>query len=165
MLIKMLIPKFYLYLEQTEGGLSLMFCHRWLLVCLKREFSEEDALCLWEACWSNFETSSFHLFVCIAIMAIYGQKAVDNNMNINELMVFFNTLSHSMPREIVMAQARGYLYQFSQSSHVHCSLYSVMHKEFWDQPDSPKLRCNICKGFGGCTRTDFPGDVNREVMC
>ena len=107
MLIKMLIPKFYSYLEQTEGGLSLMFCHRWLLVCLKREFSEEDALCLWEACWSNFETSSFHLFVCIAIMAIYGQKAVDNNMNIN---ANYNSLrkrrSGQMRRKYRMPRAR-----------------------------------------------------------
>ena len=49
--------------------LTLMFCHRWLLICLKREFPEEDALAFWESCWTNYETTSFHMFICIAIMA------------------------------------------------------------------------------------------------
>ena len=97
MLIKLLVPWFFFYLEQTEGGLTLMFCHRWLLVCLKREFTEEDSLAIWVACWTNYETPVFHLFVCVAIVAVYGQKAVDQNMNINELMVHFNTLSHFIP--------------------------------------------------------------------
>lgn len=163
MLIRMLIPWFYSYLEHTEGGMSLMFCHRWLLVCLKREFPEEDTLIIWEACWSKYETTAFQLFICIAIMAIYGQKAVERNMNIDELMFFFNTLSQSMPRDIVLTQARGYLYQFCRSSQVHCSLFSVMRKEFWEQPSSPKLMCDICKGIGSCTRSNFPSD--REAVC
>ena len=165
MLIKLLIPWFYFYLEETEGGLSLMFCHRWLLVCLKREFTEEDALSIWEACWTQYETPAFHLFVCIAIMAIYGQKAVERNMNINELMVFFNTLSHSMPRDIVLSQARGYLFQFCKSTEVHCSLYTLMHKEFWERSGNPKLACDLCKGAGDCVRTVSPMDVDREAVC
>ena len=160
MLIKALIPWFYAYLEQTEGGLTLMFCHRWLLVCLKREFYEEDALAIWEACWTNYETVAFHLFVCIAIMAIYGQKAVERNMNINELMVFFNTLSQSMPKDIVLSQARGYLHQFCKCPEVHCTLYSIMHKEFWEMPGSPRLVCGLCKGLGGCSRL-----LDKEAVC
>ena len=138
------MPWFYSYLETIEDGLTLMFCHRWLLVCFKREFLEEDSLAIWEACWTNYQTPSFHLFICIAIMAVYGQKAVDQNMNINELMVYFNTLSHSIPRDLVLVQARGYLHQFGQSPRVHCSLYAVMPREFWLQPGCPKLECGFC---------------------
>ena len=167
MLIKHLLPWFYSYLDATEGGLSLMFCHRWLLVCLKREFSEEDTLTIWEACWTNYETTSFHLFVCIAIMAIYGQKAVEKQMNINELMVFFNTLSLTMPCDLVLAQARGYLHQFSKSLSVHCILGSVMPPSFWQQPGSPRLECGLCRGINtSCeVRDSQPYSMEATYMC
>lgn len=163
MLIAKLIPSFYSYLERIEGGTTLMFCHRWLLVCLKREFHEEDALTIWEACWSNYKSKSFHLFICVAIMAIYGQKAMDKNMHINELMVFFNTLSYSMPRDIVLSQARGYLNQFCSNSEISCILYPLMTEEFWSLKDSPKLTCSVCKGIGSCSRTGFVSDY--EAVC
>ena len=162
-LISLLIPSFYSYLESIEGGTSLMFCHRWLLVCLKREFYEEDALTIWEACWSEYQTTSFHLFICVAIMAVYGQKAIDRNMTINELMVFFNTLSHSIPRDIVLSQARGYLHQFSNSKEVSCLLYPVMNNQFWEREHSPRLACSVCKGIGSCSRTGFV--TAHEAVC
>ena len=132
--------------DSIEEGLALMFCHQWLLVCLKREFPKEDALAIWEACWTNYETTSFHLFICIAIMAMYGQRAIDRNMDSNELMVFFNTLSQSMPRDTVMSQARGYLHRFCRSAQVHCKLYPIMTREFWERKGSPRLVCEECKG-------------------
>lgn len=163
LLIEKLIPSFFSYLEKIDGGMSLMFCHRWLLVCLKREFPEEDALTIWEACWSHYKTNSFHLFICVAIMAIYGQKAVDRNMHINELMVFFNTLSYSMPRDIVLSQARGYLHQFCSSAEVSCLLYPIMNNDFWSSNDSPQLTCSVCKGIGSCSRTRFVS--GHELVC
>lgn len=155
MLIQLLIPSFYTYLEGIEQGLALMFSHRWLLVCLKREFPDEDALHIWEACWTNYETNSFHLFICVAIMAIYGQRAIERNMNINELMVFFSSLSQSMPRDTVMIQARGYLHRFCQSARVSCKLYPIMMREFWERKGSPKLICEDCNGLVDCPRTHF----------
>lgn len=88
-------------------------------------------------------------------MAMYGQKAIDVQMNINELMVFFNTLSHSMPRDIVLTQARGYLHQFCTSTEINCALSEIMSIEFWEQKDSPKLSCSVCKGIGSCSRTGY----------
>jgi hypothetical protein len=165
MLIRQLLPWFYTYLEATESGLSLMFCHRWLLVCFKREFSEGDTLAVWEACWTNYETTSFHLFVCIAVMAIYGQRAVEKKMNINELMVFFNTLSLTMPRELVMTQARGYLHQFCRSPTVHCTLTPIMPPLFWRQPTSPRLECGLCRGLStSCESRDLQASAT-EVLC
>lgn len=159
----MLIPPFYQYLEKTDSGLTLMFCHRWLLVFLKREFNEVDTLFIWESCWICYETNSFHLFICIAIMAIYGQKAVQKQMNIDELMVYFNTLSQQMPRELVMSQARGYLHKFCQRKEVSCSLYEIMNESFWHKENSPKLSCGVCGGFGSCSRTGFLSD--KEMLC
>ena len=165
MLIKQLLPWFYAYLQATEGGLTLMFCHRWLLVCFKREFSEKDTLAVWEACWTNYETTSFHLFICIAVMAIYGQKAVEKQMNINELMVFFNTLSQTMPRDLVLTQARGYLHQFCKNPTVHCTLTSIMPSSFWQRPGAPKLVCGLCRGISTSCESRNLLSLSMEAMC
>lgn len=138
-----------------------MFCHRWLLVSFKREFNENDILFIWEASWIHYETNSFHLFICIAIIAIYGHKPIDKNMNIDELMVYFNTLSNQMPSEIVLSQGRGYLNKFCKCEKVNCKLYGIMNKSFWEK-DSPKLYCDECNGYGTCSKT---GPFNKESVC
>ena len=162
-LIQLLIPPFYHYLECTDDGLSLMFCHRWLLVFLKREFPLSDVLSIWETCWSCTDTNFFHLFICVAIMAMYGEKAIEKNMNIDELMVYFNTLSHQMPKDILLSQARGYLNKFCKSERVSCVLYEVMDRTFWEKESSPTLFCTVCQGFGYCTRTQFSS--TKEMPC
>lgn len=45
-------PEFYNYLVQNECD-ELLFCYRWLLVELKREFAFEDALHILEVIWSS----------------------------------------------------------------------------------------------------------------
>lgn len=163
-LIEMLLPSFYDYLILVDGGISLMFCHRWLLVFLKREFNESDILFVWETCWSILlDTELFHLFICVAIMAVYGQRAVEKQMNIDELMVYFNTLSRHMPKDVILCQARGYLHQFCISKQVNCLLYGVMTEQFWKKENSPNLFCSICSGFGSCSRTGFLSD--KEIVC
>lgn len=152
-LIQVLLPWFYTYLMDVEGGPSLLFAHRWLLVCMKREFKMDDTLCIWEACWTNYSTNSFHLFVCVAVVAIYGQRSVDQNMNINELTIHFNSLSNSLPVDIVLSQARGYLYQFTKCPEVPCVLRSIMFDDFWEGTRSPKL---ACEGSGSCCRGNVP---------
>ena len=76
-------------------------------------------------------------------------------MNINELMVFFSSLSQSMHRDTVMIQARGYLHRFSQSPRVSCKLYPIMTEEFWERKGTPKLVCEDCNGLVDCPRTGF----------
>lgn len=152
LLVEMLIPSFYNYLEQIDGGLTLMFCHRWLLVLLKREFKEHDTMVVWEACWTSADTKYFHLFICVAIIAIYGERAKKKKMNMDELMIYFDSLSLQMPINIVMCQARGYLHQFCTSKQVDCGLHILMHNTFWHKSGSPVLLCTVCKDFGSCSR-------------
>ena len=150
-LTKLLLPPFYEYLEGIYHGLDFLFCHRWLLVCFKREFVVEDALMVWEACWINYETSHFHLFLCIAIMAMYGMKAVEKSMGLDELIVHFNSLP-SMPASIVLSQARGFLYQLTRVKQVPCILkYIITESESWDRPGKPKLVCICNSRTGGCS--------------
>lgn len=49
-------PRFYQHLSSLgEDGLQMLFCHRWILLCFKREFPEAEALRMWEACWAHYQ--------------------------------------------------------------------------------------------------------------
>ncbi|CAN8026101.1 unnamed protein product, partial [Ixodes persulcatus] len=50
-------PVFYEYLKQ-RGADDLLFCYRWLLLELKREFAFEDALRMLEVLWSSLPASA-----------------------------------------------------------------------------------------------------------
>ena len=71
-LIRVMLPRFYKHLLLTPDALELLFVHRWILLCFKREFREEEALRMWEACWAHYQTDYFHLFICLAIISVYG---------------------------------------------------------------------------------------------
>ena len=114
-LVQCLAPCFYEYLATIEGGLDMLFCHRWLFVCFKREFPIEDILQLWEACWACQESHSFHLLVAVAIIAMYGDKAIEQEMPSDSLMIHFAGLAHSMPVEVILSQSRGLLHRLSSS--------------------------------------------------
>ena len=76
-------------------------------------------------------------------MAMYGQRAVDEGMNANELTAHFTMLAQKMPVDIVLAQARGYLYQFTRCPTVPCTLRTIMRDRFWNSGGGrcPKLVC------------------------
>ena len=155
-LTELLLPWFFTYLTEIEDGLTFVFAHRWLLVCMKREFKLEDTIMIWEACWTNYSTNSFLFFVCVAVMAMYGQRALDQDMTLNELTVHFSSLSNSLPTDIVLSQARGYLYHFMKCSEVPCALRSLMTDDFWSQQQAPKL---ICRQNGSCCSGDRGGGM------
>ncbi|KAJ8377459.1 hypothetical protein AAFF_G00260170 [Aldrovandia affinis] len=52
LLLQCLDPEFYAYLE-SRGADSLLFCYRWLLLELKREFAFDHALRMLEVSWSS----------------------------------------------------------------------------------------------------------------
>lgn len=55
-LLRLMHPRFYQHLAALgEDGLQMLFCHRWILLCFKREFPEAEALRMWEACWAHYQ--------------------------------------------------------------------------------------------------------------
>lgn len=151
-LTALLLPQFYEYLKGIHHGLDFLFCHRWLLVCFKREFVIEEALMVWEMCWIDYETQYFHLFLCIAIMAMYGMKAVERSLELEELIVHFNSLP-SIPASIVLSQARGFLHQFTQLRQVPCVLKHIINdNEVWDTPGRPRIVCVCNSRAGNCSK-------------
>jgi len=66
-LVKFMDPELYAHLARCEST-NFFFFFRPLLVWYKREFSFDDIMLLWEAFWTDYLTSQFHLFVALAIL-------------------------------------------------------------------------------------------------
>ena len=80
---------------------------RWILLCFKREFNEQDALGIWETCWAHYQTDYFHLFLCVAIVAIYGDDVVDQRLPADDILLHFSSLAMHMNGDIVLRKVRG----------------------------------------------------------
>ena len=76
--------------------------YRWVLLCFKREFPERDALRIWEACWSHYQSDYFHLFVCVAIISVYGEDVTEQNLPSDEMLLHFSSLSMHMSGEVIL---------------------------------------------------------------
>ena len=125
-LVKIFCPRFYQHLDFLgQDALELLFCHRWILLCFKREFLEQDALKIWESCWSKHETDYFHLFVCVAIIKVYGDDVYQKNLAADEILLHFNTLAMHMSVDLVLKVARGLVYQFKTLTSVPCVLQTL----------------------------------------
>lgn len=74
------------------ASLSLLHIHR---RCFKREFTEAVAIRMWEACWSNYLTDYFHLFLCLAIIAVYADDVVAQDLRTDEMLLHFSSLGMS----------------------------------------------------------------------
>ncbi|XP_051888889.1 TBC1 domain family member 16 isoform X2 [Pristis pectinata] len=107
-LLRLMHPRFYHHLVSLgEDGLQMLFCHRWILLCFKREFPEAEALRIWEACWAHYQTDYFHLFVCVAIVVIYGDEVIEQQLATDQMLLHFSNLAMHMSGEIVLRKEEG----------------------------------------------------------
>ncbi len=65
-----------------------------------------EALRMWEACWSHYQTDYFHLFICISIMAVYGEDIVQQNLGTDDMLLHFNSLAMHMSGSIVLKKVK-----------------------------------------------------------
>ncbi|OQR73259.1 TBC1 domain family member 16-like [Tropilaelaps mercedesae] len=147
-LLKLFCPSFYRHLSQHLDALELLFVHRWVLLCFKREFPPAQSLLVWEACWSQWLTAHFHLFVCVAIIAVYGKNAVTQNMTLDEMLLHFSSLAMHMDARTVLRKARGLVYQFRSRRRLPCSLVALLTSSStfdatWDSHALPSVQC-VC---------------------
>ncbi|KMU91916.1 GTPase-activating protein GYP7 [Coccidioides immitis H538.4] len=66
-LVQLMDPQLYIHLQKTDST-NFFFFFRMFLVWFKREFEWVDVLRLWEALWTDYLSSSFHIFVALAIL-------------------------------------------------------------------------------------------------
>ncbi|KAM4843712.1 TBC1 domain family member 16 isoform 2-T2 [Thomomys bottae] len=137
--------RFYQHLASLgEDGLQMLFCHRWLLLCFKREFPEPEALRIWEACWAHYQTDYFHLFICVAIVAVYGDDVIEQQLATDQMLLHFGNLAMHMNGELVLRKARSLLYQFRLLPRIPCSLHDLCKlcsTGMWDSGYMPAVEC------------------------
>ncbi|XP_062930544.1 TBC1 domain family member 16 isoform X1 [Mobula hypostoma] len=165
-LLRLMHPRFYHHLVSLgEDGLQMLFCHRWILLCFKREFPETEALRIWEACWAHYQTDYFHLFVCVAIVVIYGDDVIEQQLATDQMLLHFSNLAMHMSGEIVLRKARSLLYQFRLLPRIPCSLHDLCKlcgTGMWDSGYIPAVECTLnhldfdsCP-YGGTSATPSP---------
>ncbi|NXF84105.1 TBC16 protein, partial [Sclerurus mexicanus] len=145
-LLRLMHPRFYLHLSSLgEDGLQMLFCHRWILLCFKREFPEAEALRMWEACWAHYQTDYFHLFICVAIVVIYGDDVIEQQLATDQMLLHFSNLAMHMNGELVLRKARSLLYQFHLLPRIPCSLHDLCKlcgTGMWDSGFIPAVECS-----------------------
>ncbi|XP_030064471.1 TBC1 domain family member 16 isoform X1 [Microcaecilia unicolor] len=145
-LLRLMDPRFYQHLFSLgEDGLQMLFCHRWILLCFKREFPDAEALHIWEACWAHYQTDYFHLFICVAIICIYGDDVIEQQLPTDQMLLHFSNLAMHMNGELVLRKARSLLYQFRLLSKIPCSLHDLCKlcgTGMWDSGYIPAVECS-----------------------
>ncbi|NXX74728.1 TBC16 protein, partial [Urocolius indicus] len=145
-LLRLMHPRFHQHLcALGEDGLQMLFCHRWILLCFKREFPEAEALRVWEACWAHYQTDYFHLFICVAIVVIYGDDVIEQQLATDQMLLHFSNLAMHMNGELVLRKARSLLYQFHLLPRIPCSLHDLCKlcgTGMWDSGFIPAVECS-----------------------
>ncbi|XP_057242177.1 TBC1 domain family member 16 [Malurus melanocephalus] len=145
-LLRLMHPRFHQHLcALGEDALQMLFCHRWILLCFKREFPEAEALRMWEACWAHYQTDYFHLFICVAIVVIYGDDVIEQQLATDQMLLHFGNLAMHMNGELVLRKARSLLYQFHLLPRIPCSLHELCKlcgTGMWDSGFIPAVECS-----------------------
>jgi len=129
-LLRIILPDFYHHLITCDpGAKELLFAHRWILLCFKREFCESDALLIWEACWAHYQCNYFHLFICVAIISLYGSDITEKKLAADEMLLHFSNLASQMNGKLVLKKARGLLHHVRMSNDVPCTLHDLFYVE------------------------------------
>lgn len=144
-LVRIMVPKFNDHLEKHKDATELLFCHRWILLCFKREFTEGVALRMWESCWANYLTDYFHLFLCLSIICVYADDVIAQDLHADEMLLHFSSLAMYMDGQVITRKARGLLHQFRQLREIPCSLAGLCMRcgpGIWDSAHSPRVYCS-----------------------
>ena len=155
-LLRIIVPDFYKHLLTCgPGAMELLFAHRWILLCFKREFPEDEALKIWEACWAHYQNNYFHLFVCVAIIMIYGSDITTHKLASDEILLHFTHLALQMNGALILRKARGLLHAFRMRSTIPCTLHDLCCKENHQNSvcmlTQPKVKCCLTEDCGeGC---------------
>ncbi|EPY88232.1 TBC1 domain family, member 16 [Camelus ferus] len=121
-------------------------------------------------------TDYFHLFICVAIVAIYGDDVIEQQLATDQMLLHFGNLAMHMNGELVLRkgseegpgasrQARSLLYQFRLLPRIPCSLHDLCKlcgTGMWDSGYMPAVECTgqhpgseSCP-FGGTVETPSP---------
>lgn len=107
-LIQILDSELFELMQQNGDYTHFYFCYRWFLLDFKREMVYDDVFSVWETIWAAMHTSSEHfvLFISLALVEMYRDIILENNMDFTDIIKFFNEMAerHDVPRVLNMAR-------------------------------------------------------------
>ncbi|XP_031133894.2 small G protein signaling modulator 1 isoform X2 [Sander lucioperca] len=107
-LIQILDSELFELMQQNGDYTHFYFCYRWFLLDFKREMVYDDVYSVWETIWAAKYTSSKHfvLFIALALVEMYRDIILENNMDFTDIIKFFNEMAerHNVPQVLMMAR-------------------------------------------------------------
>ncbi|XP_078106804.1 small G protein signaling modulator 1 isoform X2 [Sander vitreus] len=107
-LIQILDSELFELMHQNGDYTHFYFCYRWFLLDFKRELVYDDVFAVWETIWAAKYVSSSHfvLFIALALVEIYRDIILENNMDFTDIIKFFNEMAehHNIKKILTMAR-------------------------------------------------------------
>ncbi|XP_059193476.1 small G protein signaling modulator 1 isoform X2 [Centropristis striata] len=107
-LIQILDSELFELMHQNGDYTHFYFCYRWFLLDFKRELVYDDVFTVWETIWAAKYVSSSHfvLFIALALVEIYRDIILENNMDFTDIIKFFNEMAEHHNIKQIMTLAR-----------------------------------------------------------
>uniref|UniRef100_A0A8C9W266 Small G protein signaling modulator 2 n=1 Tax=Scleropages formosus TaxID=113540 RepID=A0A8C9W266_SCLFO len=107
-LIQILDSELFELMHQNGDYTHFYFCYRWFLLDFKRELLYEDVFAVWEVIWVAHRISSQHfvLFIALALVEVYRDIILDNNMDFTDIIKFFNEMAERHDVQHILRIAR-----------------------------------------------------------
>ncbi|XP_054901290.1 small G protein signaling modulator 2 isoform X3 [Poeciliopsis prolifica] len=107
-LIQILDSELFELMQQNGDYTHFYFCYRWFLLDFKRELLYEDVFAVWEVIWVAPRISSRHfvLFLALALVTVYREIIIDNNMDFTDIIKFFNEMAERHDVQLILRMAR-----------------------------------------------------------
>ncbi|XP_022625736.1 small G protein signaling modulator 2 [Seriola dumerili] len=107
-LIQILDSELFELMQQNGDYTHFYFCYRWFLLDFKRELLYEDVFAVWEVIWVAHRISSQHfvLFLALALVTVYREIIMDNNMDFTDIIKFFNEMAERHDVQHILKIAR-----------------------------------------------------------
>ncbi|KIH87159.1 GTPase-activating protein GYP7 [Sporothrix brasiliensis 5110] len=112
-LLQFMDPKLYDHLRKADST-NFFFFFRMLLVWYKREFDWLDVLRLWEGLWTDYLSSSFHLFIALAILEKHRDVIMMHLEQFDEVLKYVNELSGTIDLESTLIRAEALFRRFQR---------------------------------------------------
>ncbi|XP_055082294.1 small G protein signaling modulator 2 [Periophthalmus magnuspinnatus] len=107
-LIQILDSELFELMQQNGDYTHFYFCYRWFLLDFKRELLYEDVFAVWEVIWVSPRVSSRHfvLFLALALVTVYREIIIHNNMDFTDIIKFFNEMAERHDVQNILKIAR-----------------------------------------------------------
>ncbi|EHK26045.1 uncharacterized protein TRIVIDRAFT_79653 [Trichoderma virens Gv29-8] len=112
-LVHFMDPKLWDHLQKTDST-NFFFFFRMILVWYKREFEWLDVLKLWECLWTDYYSSSFHLFIALAILEKHRDVIMTHLQAFDEVLKYVNELSGTIDLESTLIRAEVLFRRFQR---------------------------------------------------